>query len=123
MPTNPLLDDQAVALLLDMANLACHKGFPAQARVMLDGVLSVRPNFAPALITLAYSHLVVDDFDQVFAILTPVLEANPDDADARIVEGMAFLLSGKNVEAQESFAHLAEGSPQKQLALELAAAF
>ena len=114
-----LLDNNEVALLLDLANLACHKGMPEEARVIVDGVLAVRPNFVPALITLAYSHLVVDDFDRALEILEPVLAAKPDDADARIVQLLTLLLAGKRSEADEAFDYIPEGCPQQQLANEL----
>ncbi len=117
--TSVLLDDSDIALLLDIANLACHKGMPAEARTIVDGVLAVRPGFVPARITLAFSHLVVDDFDKALDILTPLLEQWPDDADARIMEGLAYLLPGRSSEAEEAFAHIPEHCPQKHLAADL----
>ncbi|MBO4300972.1 MAG: tetratricopeptide repeat protein [Desulfovibrio sp.] len=115
-----LLEDKDIALLLDIANLACHKGMPAEARVILDGVLAVRPGFAPAVIALAYSHLVVDDFDTALDILAPILEQSPEDADACVIQGLTLLLAGRKSEAEDAFGHIAEGCPQKQLAMELA---
>ncbi len=120
--TSALLDDGDIALLLDIANLACHKGMPAEARTIVDGVLAVRPGFVPARITLAFSHLVVDDFDKALDILNPLLEQRPDDADARIMEGLTHLLAGRSRDADEAFAHIPEHCPQKQLAAELARA-
>ena len=117
-----LLSENDIALLLDLANLACHKGFPSEARVIVDGVLAVRPNFAPALITLAYSHVVVDDFETCLDILNPLLTANPNDAEARIIQGLAFLLSHRPGMAKEAFDCIPEDSPQKQLAAELISA-
>lgn len=113
------LGDNDIALLLEIANLACHKGLPTAARTIADGVLAVRPDFAPATITLAYSHVVVDDFDTALDMLAPLLEKNPADAEARVIQGMAFLLSDRRSEAEEAFAHIPEQSPQKQLAADL----
>ncbi|MCR5562402.1 MAG: tetratricopeptide repeat protein [Desulfovibrio sp.] len=118
--TNAFLEDKDIALLLDIANLACHKGMPAEARTIVDGVLAVRPGFAPAVITLAYSHLVVDNFDMALDILAPLLEQSPDDADARVIQGMALLLAGRRDEAEEAFTHIPDNCPQHLLATELA---
>ena len=120
--TTPLLASDDISLLLEVANLACHKGMPAAARDIADGVLAVRPGFVPAVITLAYSHLVTDDFDTALAVLGPLLEQHPDDPDARIVQGMALLFSDRKGEAEEAFAHIPADCPQKLLAAELARA-
>ena len=120
--TTAFLGDKDIALLLDIANLACHKGMPAEARTIVDGVLAVRPGFAPAVITLAYSHLVVDNFDMALDILAPLLEQSPDDADARVIQGMALLLAGRRYEAEDAFTHIPDNCPQKLLATELARA-
>ena len=118
----PLLEPDNISLLLEIANLACHKGMPSAARDIVDGVLAMQPGFVPAVITLAYSHLVVDDFDTALAVLEPLLEQHPDDPDARVVQGLALLLSGRKGEAEDAFAHIAAGCPQKLLAVELARA-
>ena len=118
----PLLGDNDIALLLDVANLACHKGMPVEARIIVDGVLAVRPGFAPAVITLAYSHLVVDDFDTALDMLAALLEQQPDDADARVMQGLAHLLAGRRAEAEEAFSHIPDQCPQQLLATELARA-
>ena len=120
--TTAFLEDKNITLLLDIANLACHKGMPAAARTIVDGVLAVRPGFAPAVITLAYSHLVVDDFDMALDILAPLLQQTPDDADARVIQGMALLLAGRRDEAEDAFTHIPDNCPQKLLATELARA-
>ncbi|MCR4666687.1 MAG: tetratricopeptide repeat protein [Desulfovibrio sp.] len=114
------LEDKGISLLLDIANLACHKGMPAEARTIVDGVLAVKPGFPPATITLAYSHLVVDDFDTALDVLTPLLKDHPDDADARIIQGLTLLLAGRKAEAEDAFENIPEGCPQKLLAAELA---
>lgn len=113
------LKDDDVALLLDIANLACHKGMPAEARTIADGVLAVRPGFAPAVITLAYSHLVVNDFATALDMLASLLEQRPDDADALLVQGLAYMLDERRDEAENAFARIPEGCPQKSLAMEL----
>ena len=122
MTQETLLGANDIALLLDIANLACHKGMPGEARTIVDGVLAVRPGFAPAVITLVYSHVVVDDFDTALELLAPLLEQRPNDADARIIQGLALSLAGRGQEAAEAFAHIPADCPQHQLAEELAQA-
>ena len=71
-----VLKDNEIALLLEIANMACHLGFPGHARTISEGVLAVKENFVPAQITKAYTYLVVDDFENALAILDPILENN-----------------------------------------------
>ena len=119
MDRNSFLDDSSVSLLLDIANLACHKGFPGEARAIVDGILAVKPDFVPARITLAFSHLVVDSFDEAHRILGEILEKNPVDADACVFQGLAYLLEGKRSEATETFSRIPKDASQKKLADEL----
>lgn len=114
-----LLQENHIALLLELANLSCHKGLPTAARTIADGILALKPGFPPALISLAYSHVVVDDFDHALEILEPLLKDNPEDSDARIIQGMALLLAQRQAEAKEAFSHIPEDAPQKILATEL----
>lgn len=123
MAQNSFLDDASVSLLLDIANLACHKGFPGEARAIVDGILAVKPNFVPARITLAFSHLVVDSFAEAHEILEKILAENPVDADARVIQGLAYLLEGKRSEATESFSRIPQDAPQKKFADELSQTF
>ncbi|MBQ9536447.1 MAG: tetratricopeptide repeat protein [Desulfovibrionaceae bacterium] len=118
-----LLEDSDLALLLDIANMACHEGFPQEARTIVDGVLSAKPNFVPALITKAYSHLIVDDFTTALEILDPILAANQEDYDARLMQGLTFLLAQRTNEGKEAFAKIPADAHQHKLAEELAKAF
>ncbi|MBQ7585353.1 MAG: tetratricopeptide repeat protein [Desulfovibrionaceae bacterium] len=117
-----LLADQDVSLLLEIANMACHMGFPADALKMVEGILEFKPNFVPALITKAYAFLVVDKFDEALDLLDPILKANPADNDAWVMQGLVLLLSKRRSEALESFEHIAPDSQQKTVALELSKA-
>ncbi len=119
MAQNSFLDDTSVALLLDIANLACHKGFPGEAREIVDGILAVKPDFVPARITLAFSYLVVDSFGEAHDILNDILTKNSMDFDARVIQGLAYLLEGKLTEAKESFAKIPQDAQQRIIADEL----
>ena len=77
-----MFSERQIARLLDLGNLACQKGMVKEARTIIEGVLALRPGFPPALVGLAFTRVVVDDFDGAQAILDKVLAANPEDSDA-----------------------------------------
>lgn len=52
---------------------------------------------------LAFSHVVVDDFDTALTILDKVLAGNAADADALAMRGLACLLAGRREEAEQAF--------------------
>ena len=111
-----MLSEQQIARLLDVAVLACQKGLVRESRIILQGVLALRPDFAPALIGLAFSHIVVDDFDGALALLDRVLSKAPDDADALAMKGLACILAGRRTEAEEAFAGIEQDSSAAAMA-------
>ena len=111
-----ILTFQDVSVLPEIANLACQKGLPSAARTIVDGVLAEKPGFVPALITLAYSHVVVDEFDVALEMLEGILTEHPDDDDARCMEILALMLAGRNDDAKKSMEGFSQDCPQKQLA-------
>lgn len=113
-----MLSERQIARLLDMANLACQKGLVGEARTMFQAVLALKPNFAPALVGLAFSHVVVDDFDAALTILDDVLARNAADADALAMRGLACMLAGRKDEARQAFAAI----PQDCAAADMARA-
>lgn len=96
-----MFSDQQIARLLDLAGLAITKGMVSQARTICQGVLAAKSDFAPALITTAFSHIVVDDFEKAQEILNGVLEANPKDNDALAMLGMSYALAGDQAQAKQ----------------------
>ena len=108
-----MLSERHIARLLDLGNLACQKGMVGNARIIFDGVLALKPGFAPALVGLAFSHVVVDDFDRAQEILDQVLAVNPDDADALAMLG---LLAGRRDDAERVFARLPRDGTAADLA-------
>ena len=111
-----MLTEEQIARLLDLANLASQKGLIRESRTILDGVLAVRSEFAPALVSLAFTHIVVDDFDGALAILERTLTTHPDDPDALAMKGLAFLLAGRRSEAEEAFSGIAHDSAAAAMA-------
>jgi len=101
-----MLSERQTARLLDLGNLACQKGLVQEARTIFDGVLALKPHFVPALVGLAFSHVVVDDFATAQTILNKVLDTHPDDADALAILGLAQMLSGQKEEAEQTFARI-----------------
>ena len=53
-----MFSEQQIARLLDLGNLACQKGMVKEARTIIGGVLALRPDFAPALIGMAFTHVL-----------------------------------------------------------------
>ena len=96
-----MFSDQQIARLLDLAGLAITKGMVQQARAICQGVLAAKGDFAPALITMAFSYIVIDDFEKAREILNEVLEANPKDNEALAMLGMSYALTGDQAEAKE----------------------
>lgn len=87
--------------LLDIANAGCHKGLVLDARAIYESVLTAKPDFAPALIGLAFSHLVVDDFAVAECLLAQVLARNPDDKDALVTLGFCYTMAQRADKATE----------------------
>ncbi len=96
-----MLTAKDVTRLLDIANAGVNKGQIALARKVYEGILAGRPDHAPALISLALSHVAVSEYDRAEEILRRILDVNPEDADALAYLGLAAKLAGRNDEAEE----------------------
>lgn len=105
-----MFSDSDISLLLDVANAACHKGHVADARSIYEGVLAVRPGFAPARLGQALSHAVVNEFAEAERIINEeVLAEAPEDTDAKALLGLTYFLAGRDEEAQDVLRPVAEG--------------
>ncbi|MBQ3059980.1 MAG: tetratricopeptide repeat protein [Desulfovibrio sp.] len=111
-----MLSERQIARLLDIANLACHKGMVREARAIFSAVLALQPDFAPAQIGLAFSHIVVDAFDEAQAILEGVLSRDAGDADALAMLGLTHMLAGRRDAAEEAFALISNESTAASMA-------
>ena len=115
-----MLSESQISRLLDIANAACHKGNAADARVIYDGVLALRPGFVPARIGMALSHIVVNEFEKSEELLKAVLEERADDADAQAMLGLCYVLADRREEAEALLTPLAESQePTAELAASL----
>lgn len=113
-----IFSQRQIARLLDIANMACQKGMVHDARCIFNAVLALKPGFVPAEVGLAFSHVVVDDFDGAQAILDRVLAEHDDDPDALAMLGLTHMLAGRREEAEGVFARM----PRDGAAAEMAAA-
>ena len=101
-----MLSDAQISRLLDVANAACHTGNVADARVIYEGVLALKPAFAPALVGKALSHVVVEA-ERI--LKEEVLSVRPDDPEGLAVLGLSRLLARRYDEAVDVLAPLAGG--------------
>ena len=114
-----MFSDQQIARLLDLAGLAITQGMILQARTICQGVLAARVDFAPALITMAFSYIVIDDFDRAREILNGILEANPKDNEALAMLGMSYALTGDQIQAKEILERVDTSSPSSAVAQDI----
>ncbi len=115
-----MLTSAEITRLLDIAAAGINKGEVAAARTICRGILAGRPEHAPALITLALSHIAVGEYESADTILMDqVLEADPDDADALVYLGLSAKLAGRADEAEEIFGRIPAGTPAGELAAKL----
>ena len=104
-----MIEDKQIHRLVEIGLLACHKGLPAEGRTIFTSLLSYNPNLTPAVIGLAFSHLVVGELSQAEEILAQVLAPNPHDQEALALLGLIKHFSGQKDEASQIFEGLAPG--------------
>lgn len=104
-----MLSQSEITRLLDVASAACHHGRAFEARIILAGILSLKPDHIPAMLGLVYSYIVVDDFFTAEKILTEqILAQAPEDADAKAMLGFVYSLTKRPDEARAILLPLAE---------------
>ena len=94
-----MLEESHIVRLMDIANAACHKGMVLDARTIFDSILVIKPGHVPALIGLALSHLVVNEFSKAESMLRDILAKHGDDADAQVMLGFCLKLMKRDEEA------------------------
>ena len=118
-----MLTQQQISRLVDIGNAACQSGAVFEARQIFDGLLALNPEHRPAIIGMALSHIVVDDFAVAENLLTDlVLAKDPDNAEALALLGLAWLLGGKLDAGRTALTRIkGQEGPAGQLAKELLA--
>jgi Flp pilus assembly protein TadD len=105
-----------LARLVDVGLAAAHRGRPAQARTLFQGLLAYNPGHAPSLLGLALTHLVVGDYGPAEAIVRGrVLSRNPADPEALALLGLALAFSGRGEEAAAVLERVPPEGPAGQL--------
>ncbi len=104
-----MLSTQESQQLLDIANAGCTKGHIVEARTIFHALLAQNPDLIPASIGLAFSHIVVNEFEEGERLLREnILAAHPHDQDANLMLGLCQILAGNKVVAQEILQPLAQ---------------
>ena len=111
-----MLSKQQLTRLVDLSNIALNFGMVMQARKICEGIIAISPDFEPALISLAFSYIVVDDFVVAQELLDKLLKKDPDNEDALGMLAVSHILSGNITQAEEEIARLAENSPAGTMA-------
>ena len=111
-----MFSEQQLIRLVDLSNLALNFGMVMQARKICEGIEAIKPNFEPALISLAFSYIVVDDFSVAQEILDKILQSDPDNEDALGMLAVSHILSGNIILAEEEISRLSEDSPAGTMA-------
>ena len=117
-----MLTQEQIIRLQDIAFAACHSGAVYEARLIFDGLLTLNPQNFPARLGKAFSHVVVDDFEDAETLLRACLADKKDDVDAEALLGLCLVLSGRQDEARGLLAGKNyPQTPSGQLARELLA--
>ncbi len=116
-----MINEKQIKRLLDIANTGCQQGHVFDARVIYSSFLELDPDFAPAAIGFAFSHIVTDEFDKAKTIINEVLAKNPEDSDAKVMLCLCYLLGNEADKAQEILRLVSEekGTSAGNLASEL----
>lgn len=103
-----MLNENQIRILLDIANTGCQKGHAYDARIIYSVLLEIKPGFVPAQIGLAFSHIILDDFEVATNMLDAVLEKDSDDKDAQVMLGLGYLLANDKDKAYQLLKPLSE---------------
>ncbi|MCF0253246.1 MAG: tetratricopeptide repeat protein [Duodenibacillus sp.] len=115
-----MLTAEQIKRLLDIANAGVNAGEIVLARQVYEGVLAGSPGHAPALISLALSHIAVGEYDEAEDILQQrVLAANPEDWDALCYLGLSLVARGRKDEGAEALRKIPQDAAAYALAQEL----
>ena len=96
-----ILEKSEIRMLINVAFAGCSKGCVTKSREIFSKILEVYPDISAAKVGLAFSHVVVDEFDRGDEILTSVLEADSSNDDARGFLVLSKFLQ-KNTDAVDS---------------------
>lgn len=96
-----ILEKEKISALIQIGFAGCAKGQIFQARRLFEGLLCADSELVGAKIGLAFSYIVVDDFDKADQILDDLLVSHSDDADVKAMKVFSLALQKKSEEAKE----------------------
>ena len=96
-----ILEKEKISALIQIGFAGCAKGQIFQARRLFEGLLCADSELVGAKIGLAFSYIVVDDFDKADQILDELLVSHSDDADVKAMKVFSLALQKKSEEAKE----------------------
>ncbi|MCL1603324.1 tetratricopeptide repeat protein [Succinatimonas hippei] len=96
-----ILEKEKISALIQLGFAGCAKGQIFQARRLFEGLLCADSELVGAKIGLAFSYIVVDDFDKADQILDELLVSHSDDADVKAMKVFSLSLQKKSEEAKK----------------------
>ena len=96
-----ILEKEKISALIQIGFAGCAKGQIFQARRLFEGLLCSDSELVGAKIGLAFSYIVVDDFDKADQILDELLVSHSDDADVKAMKVFSLALQKKSEEAKK----------------------
>ena len=96
-----ILEKEKISALIQIGFAGCAKGQIFQARRLFEGLLCADSELVGAKIGLAFSYIVVDDFDKADQILDELLVSHSDDADVKAMKVFSLALHKKSEEAKK----------------------
>ena len=96
-----ILEKEKISALIQIGFAGCAKGQIFQARRLFEGLLCADSELVGAKIGLAFSYIVVDDFDKADQILDALLVSHSDDADVKAMKVFSLALQKKSEEAKK----------------------
>lgn len=77
--------DEEVGHLYDLARLFLDNGNERDAEVLLNGLVEVAPDFAPAWLALCYVRIVQREYDEAIACARQALRIDPEFIEAMLL--------------------------------------
>jgi Flp pilus assembly protein TadD len=115
-----LIENRHIQRLVDIGLTGVYRGRVAESRAVFEGLLAYNPALTAARIGLAFSHLVVDDFETAETMLQSILTTDQDNPEALVMLGLVYKLAGRGDEAAETLTKVpSNGGPSADLAREL----
>ena len=96
-----ILEKEKISALIQIGFAGCAKVQIFQARLLFEGLLCADSELVGAKIGLAFSYIVVDDFDKADQILDELLVSHSDDADVKAMKVFSLALQKKSEEAKK----------------------